>query len=112
MSLKQTIKTKICLTNMTPNYPLKEFVVWAEPIDKYVLLQYLDDIQQELEEEQRALKCNDFSHEQHTFQALHKYWCFYCEQIKKYYKDIMRNPSCKSTLSFLLISALPDKSHR
>jgi len=109
MSLKQIIKTKICLDIMTPNYPLGEFVQWAEPIDKHALLRYLDTIQQELEEEQRALKCNDFSHEQHTFQALHKYWCFYCEQIRKYYKAILRDPCCESDLSFLLVNPLSDK---
>ncbi|MBX9704853.1 MAG: hypothetical protein K5Q00_01245, partial [Gammaproteobacteria bacterium] len=34
MSLKQTIKTKICIVSLKPNYPLLDFVVWAEDLDK------------------------------------------------------------------------------
>lgn len=101
MSLKQTIKTKICLVTMTPNYPLKEFVTWAESIDKYVLLHYLDDIQRELEEEQLLLDVANPTKEQHSYQILHSYWCLYCAQVRKYYRAIVKNPCCKLALSFL-----------
>jgi hypothetical protein len=109
MSLKQTIRTKICLVSMTPNYPLQEFVTWAEPIDKYVLLHYLDDIQRELEEEQLAMESCNPTKEQNSYQTLHSYWC---AQVRKYYRAILRNPCCKSALSFLLWNSLPDRSQR
>ena len=112
MSLKQTIKTKICLVRMTPNYPLQEFVAWAEAIDKHVLLHYLDDIQRELEEEQLSLEYSNPTKEQNSYQTLHSYWCFYCSQVRKYYRTILKNPCCKSALSFLLVSSLPDRPQR
>ena len=112
MSLKQTIKTKICLASITPNYPLREFVAWAESIDKYVLLHYLDDIQRELEEEQLALDVANPTKEQSSYQTLHNYWCLYCAQVRKYYRAILRHPCCKSALSFLLVSTLPDRPQR
>jgi hypothetical protein len=77
-----------------------------------VLLQYLDDIQRELAEEQGALECNNPTGEQSPHQVLHSYWCWYCEQIRKYYRAILKNPCCKSALSFLLWSSLPDRPQR
>ncbi len=112
VSLKQTIKTRICLASVTPNYPLREFVAWAESIDKYVVLHYLDDIQRELEEEQLLLECSNPTKEQNAYQTLHSYWCLYCAQVRKYYRAILRNPCCKSALSFLLLSSLPDRPQR
>jgi hypothetical protein len=50
MASKQWIKARICLTFVTSKFPFQEFVVWAEYIDRNVLLHYLDDIQQELDE--------------------------------------------------------------
>ena len=112
MSLKQTIKAKICLESTMPNFPLREFVAWAESIDKAVLLHYLGDIQRELEEEQLALVSGNPTKAQSAYQILLGYWCLYCEQVRKYYRAILRNPCCKSALSFLLISTLPDRPQR
>jgi hypothetical protein len=105
MSLKQTIKAKICLATIAPNYPLREFVEWAENIDKRVLLHCLEDIQQELEEEQNSLTPGYSASGENIDPLLQRYWCLYCAQVKKYYSAIVRNPSIKSVLSFLLVSS-------
>lgn len=112
MPLKQTIKAKICLVAMTPNYPLQEFVEWAEGIDKTVLLDYLEHIQRELEGELLLAVSDNPIKEQEAYQTQHSYWCLYCAQVRKYYQAIVRNPCCKSALSFLLVSSLPDRPQR
>jgi len=112
MPLKQTIKAKICLPAITPNYPLREFVSWAENIDKHVLLHYLEDIEQELEEEQISLTQCQSNSDKSIDPILQGYWRLYCAQVKKYYSAIVRNPSIKSALSFLLVSSLPDRPQR
>lgn len=112
MSLKQAVKAKICLDVMTPGYPLQEFVEWAEGIEKNVLLHYLDEIQCELEGE-LLLAVSDYPiKEQGSFQTRHSYWCSYCAQVRKYYQAIVRNPCCRSALSFLLSNSLPDRPQR
>ncbi len=49
MSVRQTIKARICLSVVAPKFALWEFVAWAEDIDRNVLLRYLEDIQGELD---------------------------------------------------------------
>ncbi|PUA27283.1 MAG: hypothetical protein B0W54_11820 [Cellvibrio sp. 79] len=99
-------------TSVTPKYPLQEFVVWAEDIDRNVLLSYLDDIQQELDEELLLAVLGNSMKGQGSYQALHSYWCLYCAQIRKYYQAMVRHPCCKSALSFLLVNSLPDRPQR
>lgn len=100
MSLKQIIKTKICIVSFKPNYPLLDFVVWAEDLDKNKLLNYLNQIQIELDQEWEKLR-----HPAKTsrYAELNGYWCFYCEQIRAYYRAIVRNPHRESELVFLLV---------
>lgn len=99
MKLRESIKSRICLPQMVPNYPLGEFVRWAESrrIDNALLSVLLDDIQHELEAEAVA-----FRHFAMPSQSMCGYWCLYCEQVRAYYKAIIRNPDCKDELSFLL----------
>lgn len=112
MSVRQTIKAKICLSVMTPKYPLWEFVAWAEDIDRNVLLRYLEDIQRELDEELLLAVLGNSIKEPGSYQPLHSYWCLYCVQIRKYYQAIVRHPCWKSALSFLLVNSLPDRPQR
>ncbi len=101
MSLKQTIKAKVCIVTVTPNYPLGNFVAWADSLDKHELLHYLNEIQQELDEEEKRLRDSPLDPTP-FYSVLRTYWCVYCEQIRSYYRAIIRNPACASRLSFLL----------
>ena len=114
MLLKEIIKAKICLSQLTPNYPLREFVSWAENqhIDSHDLLHYLDHIQTELDAETIAIQQYNIEQDLNAYQVLHCYWCMYCTQVRKYYRAILKNPHCKSALSFLLVSTLPDRPLR
>lgn len=101
MQIKNMIKNKICLINMTPNYPLGNFVKWAEEanIEIPLLSVLLDEIQMELDSE--ALTSRQyFNASQH--QIITSYWCLYCSQVRTYYKAIVRDPDCQEQLSFLL----------
>jgi hypothetical protein len=109
MPLKQAIKAKIYLGAMIPGYPLQEFVEWAEGIEKNVLLHYLDEIQCELEGELFLAVSDNSIKEQGSLQTRHS---LYCAQVRKYYQAIVRNPCCRSALSFLLSNSLPDRPQR
>lgn len=84
MKLKDRIKNKICLVKITPNYPLGDFVSWAdtEKIDIPLLSVLLQEIQLELDSEAKTP-----SHFQPPFSeqhpALKGYWCLYCSQIPR-----------------------------
>lgn len=98
-TLKSALKTKICINELQPNFPLREIVEYADAWDKQYVLQLLDEIQSELEEQvhlsyQHSLVERD--------KILHSYWCFYCTQARSYYRAIIRNPGHKTRLSFLL----------
>lgn len=101
MQLKESIKNKICLVQLTPNYPLGEFVRWVEAreIDTALLTVLLDSLQRELEAEALSLSR---SYVPSHAQSMCGYWCLYCAQVRAYYKAIIRDPDCKEQLSFLL----------
>ena len=73
MSLKQRIKEKICVTQQAPGFPIESFVRWAENVDRYVVLYYLEVIQQEMEIECLASKENGES-----YTGLQEFRCTYC----------------------------------
>lgn len=102
MPLKDSIKSKICLISIKPNYPLLDFVKWAENIDAHLLLQYLDEIQAELDTDETEMRQINSQTEVNSYQVLQGYWCLYCAQIRSYYRAIIRHPLCKTKLSFLL----------
>ena len=96
MSLKETLKTKICISSLEPNFPLRGFVELAELCDKRQVLQLLDEIQTELDaQEQHSKNISDPPH------PLQGYWCFYCAQARSYYRSIIRDPQNKVRWSFL-----------
>lgn len=98
MLLKESIKTKICIIRLEPNFPLREFVEWAEALDKQLVLQILDEIQIELDmQEQQNPRNLSASH-----CAMFGYWCFYCAQARAYYRAIIRNPQHQAKWFFLL----------
>lgn len=101
MKLKESIKGKICLTEITPNFPLGGFVKWAEEanINIPLLSVLLDDIQEELDSVEFVSR-QSFNVSSH--QIIKSYWCLYCSQIRSYYKAIIRDLDCKEELSFLL----------
>lgn len=102
MPLKEVIKSKVCLISITPNYPLLDFVKWAENIDSHELLLHLDEIQIELDKEEASLRQINWQTGISSYQLLQSYWCLYCAQIRAYYRAIIRHPFCKTKLSFLL----------
>ncbi len=97
MSLKETLKAKICISSLEPNFPLRDFVEWVELLDKQQVLQLLDEIQIELDaQEQNEKNISDPPH------PLQGYWCFYCAQVRSYYRSIIRDPKNQDRWSFLL----------
>lgn len=103
MQLKEQIKNKICLLNMTPNFPLGDFVKWVEEshIDIPLLSFLLDSIQEELDAEAKAFPTRCISDDIQS-QVMKGYWCLYCSQVRAYYQAIVRDPDRKNQLSFLL----------
>lgn len=103
MQLKECIKNKICLINLTPNYPLGEFVRWVEAsqIEISLLSVLLDEIQTELDVEARIHSAPHLPGGT-QYRAVKGYWCLYCSQVRAYYQAIIRAPDCKQQLSFLL----------
>ena len=95
MSLKRIIKTRICLPGTSPNYPLKEFVEWAEPIEKHTLLAWLDEVQAELDAEDARWWQRRLEQASAPYPVQQGYWCLYCAQIRAYYRAVIRNPSYK-----------------
>ena len=101
-SIQQAIKAHICIATTSANYPLGDFVDWAASFNKYELLNYLDHIQQELDDEAEHLRYSPYENDA-TATTLRGYWCMYCAQIRAYYRAILNNPACKLDLDFLLI---------
>jgi len=89
MSLKSTLRGRICLFQMTPNYPVNEFVQWALGlgVTRTRLLEELDELQWQLDIEAEALRrYSDVRSDQVVQQ---EYWCFYCEQIRAHFRDLL-----------------------
>lgn len=105
MQLKEQIKNKICLLNITPNFPLGDFVKWVEEshIDIPLLSVLLDSIQAELDAEAKAKafpsSCISDAIQSRVMKGC---WCLYCSQVGAYYQAIIRDPDRKWQLSFLL----------
>lgn len=103
--LKRIMKSKVCMDDMTPNYPMGAFVRWVaqEEISTAVLLVLLSTIQTELDTEEHLLRrpSNSFFDNQHQL-AMNGYWRLYCSQIHAYYKALARDPLNSEKLEFLL----------
>lgn len=96
MSMKEMLKTKICINSVEPNFPLREFVECTELYDKQQVLQLLDEIQIELDMQQSRRYVPE------SRQALQAYWCFYCAQARAYFRSIIRDPHNQARWSVLL----------
>lgn len=97
MSAKEILKAKICIDSLEPNFPLREFAEWADMFDKQGVLLLLDEIQNELNTQKQEYHQN-ISDPHFTLQG---YWCFYCAQVRAYYRSIIRDPRNKARWSFL-----------
>lgn len=103
--IKSAVRSKICIIRMTPNYPLGNFIDWAETqrLDTTLLMDLLDTIQTDLDADETMLRNSvNKNSSQLRLHLLHCYWCLYCSQIRAYYKAVLRDPHCKRSLSFLL----------
>ncbi len=98
MSTKEILKEKICINKLEPNFPLRELLEWAELFDKQQVLRLLDEIQNELDAQEKQIRNNVSDHGC----TLQKYWCFYCAQVRAYYRSIIRDPQNQARWSFLL----------
>ena len=106
MSLKQKIKEKICVAQQPPGFSVGSFVHWAEHVDCYVVLYYLEVIQQEMEVERLAAQENEG-----RCAGLQAFRSTYCAKLIKYYCALLSNPCCRSSLS-LLLNSLPQRLQR
>lgn len=97
MSTKEILKAKICINKVEPNFPLRELLEWAELFDNQQVLNLLDEIQLELDAQEQQIR-NNISDPCCTLQG---YWCFYCAQVRAYYRSIIRNPHNQVKWSFL-----------
>lgn len=90
MSLKNTLKVRICIQEMTPNYPLGEFMrlTLNLGLSRAQVLEELDQLQEELEIEAEALRSEPENRSRAAVQ--HEYWCFYCAQIRAHYRALWR----------------------
>lgn len=91
MSLKNTLKVRICIQEMTPNYPLGEFMRFTMSlgISRHQVLEELDRLQQELEAEAEVLRGKEENRSRVAVQ--HEYWCFYCAQVRAHYRMLLHN---------------------
>lgn len=93
MSLKNTLRSRICRFQLTPNYPVGEFVQWAFGlgVGRTQLLRELDQLQQQLDTEAEALR--QHSQDQPLLIAQQEYWCFYCAQVRAHYRMLLKQIS-------------------
>lgn len=98
MSTKEALKAKICIQKLEPNFPLREVVEWAEALDKQQVLLLLDEIQTELDTQAQQNRQNTATEKD---KVLLSYWCFYCAQMRSYYRSIIRDPHNSRRWSFL-----------
>ncbi len=93
MSLKNTFRVRICIHEMTPNFPLGEFMrlTFDLGIPRTRVLQELDQLQEELDMEAEALRSRPENQSRSAIQ--HEYWCFYCAQVRAHYRMLINSDS-------------------
>lgn len=92
IEFKRAMKSKICLVDLTPHYPIDEFIGWVEQenIRCELVAVLLATIQTELDTEEIILRrsCqlipDNLSH-----LKLHSQWQYYCSQLRAYYKALI-----------------------
>src|SRR5690554_1686027 len=88
MTLKDSIRLKICAVGRRPiAFSLKEFTRWAAMMDRQLLLQLLNDIQVDLDEEERNLReVGELVSGTLLHHVLRQQWCLNCTQLRAYYR--------------------------
>lgn len=88
MTLKEIIRSQICGVGRPSIRSFRNFVCWAEMIDRRRLLTLLDEIQDDFDAEEKhfrelsALMGRRLLHHQ-----LRQQWCVYCAQLRVYYRS-------------------------
>lgn len=98
VSLSHILRSLICQFRMTPNYPMKELASWVKSssIPWGEMLYELDKLQTQLEVEAHALRRHGTVSSEHLLQ--HQYWCFYCAQVRSYYRTLAKHPELEQHL--------------
>lgn len=83
MSLRDTLRGRVCQFGLSPDYSLGHFIDWANeqhltPMD---LLNGLDELQTILDLEAEALQKHGNENRLKRV-ALQRDWCLYCEKIR------------------------------
>lgn len=85
MSLRDTLRGRICQFGLAPDHPLGEFILWIneQGLEPTALLHGLDELQAILNLEAEALtRHGNANRTAHLTQQRH--WCLYCERIRAY----------------------------
>lgn len=103
LEVKETIKNKLCLSDITPNYPLRDLVEWLDTlkISASALIHLLDEIQGELDKEAAPHSVSTLSPDSKN-PMMKGYWCLYGAQVRSSYNAALRDPENKKRLWFLL----------
>lgn len=103
LEVKDTIKNKLCLSDITPNYPLRDLVEWLDTlkISASALIHLFDEIQEELDKEAALHSASTLSSDSKNL-MMKRYWCLYCAQVRSFYNAVLRDPENKKRLWFLL----------
>lgn len=97
MLLKEKIRGRICTVGNPIDFSLKRFIRWAAMVDKQILLQLLEEIQADLDEEERNLReVAELVGGTLLHHELRQQWWLHCAQLRAYYRrraniDGMRN---------------------
>lgn len=87
MSLRDTLRGRVCQFGLSPEYSLGDFINWTneqdlEPTD---LLHSLDELQTILDLEAEALQRHGNANRT-TQVEQQRYWCLYCESIRVHFR--------------------------
>lgn len=84
MTLKDSVRLKICTVARHPiAFSLRGFIRWAAMLDKPLLLQLLDEIQTDLDEEERNLReVAELVGGALLHHELRQQWCLHCAQLR------------------------------
>lgn len=87
MLLKETVRARICAVGSPIGFSLRSFVRWAAMLDKQLLIQLLDEIQADLDEEERNLReVAELVSGALLHHELRQQWCLHCAQLRAYYR--------------------------
>lgn len=90
MSLRDTLRGRVCQFGLSPDYPLGDFIKWTteqglEPVD---VLHGLDELQAILNLEAEALQRHGNANRATRLEQ-QRYWCLYCERIRAHFRALL-----------------------